>query len=624
MTTSSNAGEGEVADSAWYRDTVSALAYSLASPQSDPAVASLTAPYNDLASFILHQKNDLPDYLRLPMLGLSGLFEFLPAFASARPFHIRPPEQRAVLLQKWKSSRLGFQRDFVKYYESLATLGLWSRLHETAQHKTTKPAAIADGARLLPEPELRPTYEAIVVGSGPGGAITACLLAEAGKAVLLIEEGPFFGLESCEPFSRQEMMQKYRNSGQTVALGANKVAYVEGRCVGGGSEINSGLYHRTPEAVLEEWRAAFRIEHFTPRELLPHFEACERDLTVSLMPTPAPPASLRLHEGAVKLGWKSLEVPRWFRYEAGAPAGGTRQSMTRTFIPRFIAAGGKLLPDTRVLKIRQASSAWEVEARHNSGKHVVARADSLFLSCGAVQTPALLRRSGIKTNIGGSLCLHPTVKVVARFSEPVNAADMGVPVHQVKEFSPRISLGCSISSPPYLALGLLDFPDARAHLAAAWPFMANYYAALAGEGQGTVRCLPGFNDPLVRFRMTPEDRRQLATGLRRLCEALFAAGATRLYPGFGGGPELKSPDDLRRLPDTFADGQASLMTIHLFASCPMGENSKECGADSFGRVHGFKNLFIADASLLCGAPGVNPQGTIMAIARRNALHFLQR
>lgn len=67
---------------------------------------------------------------------------------------------------------------------------------------------------------------------------------------------------------------------------------------------------------------------------------------------------------------------------------------------------------------------------------------------------------------------------------------------------------------------------------------------------------------------------------------------------------------------------ANLMTIHLFSSCPMGEDRSKCAADSFGHIHGFKNLFINDASLLCSAPGVNPQGSIMAIARRNALKFL--
>ena len=44
--------------------------------------------------------------------------------------------------------------------------------------------------------------------------------------------------------------------------------------------------------------------------------------------------------------------------------------------------------------------------------------------------------------------------------------------------------------------------------------------------------------------------------------------------------------------------------------------------DSFGRVHEFKNLRVNDASLLCTAPGVNPQGSIMALARRNVMRFL--
>ncbi len=54
----------------------------------------------------------------------------------------------------------------------------------------------------------------------------------------------------------------------------------------------------------------------------------------------------------------------------------------------------------------------------------------------------------------------------------------------------------------------------------------------------------------------------------------------------------------------------------------MGVDARRASTDSFGRVHGSKRLHVADASLLCSAPGVNPQGTIMAIARRNAFHFL--
>ncbi|MEP7114000.1 MAG: GMC oxidoreductase, partial [Ilumatobacteraceae bacterium] len=45
------------------------------------------------------------------------------------------------------------------------------------------------------------------------------------------------------------------------------------------------------------------------------------------------------------------------------------------------------------------------------------------------------------------------------------------------------------------------------------------------------------------------------------------------------------------------------------------------GANSFGRVHGTGNVWVNDASLLPTAPGVNPQGTVMALAIRNARRF---
>jgi choline dehydrogenase-like flavoprotein len=247
----------------------------------------------------------------------------------------------------------------------------------------------------------------------------------------------------------------------------------------------------------------------------------------------------------------------------------------------------------------------------------------VFVAGGAIQSPALLRRSGIKRNVGDNLRLHATIKVVARFPEEVNDREMGVPVHQVKEFAPRFSFGCSISTPSYLALAMLDHPRHLDEVQSRWRRMAIYYAMVAG-GSGSVRPAPAFHDPLVRYRLGDSDMRDLSDGVRELCRCLFASGAEALYPSIRGIPVIRSEKDLSRIPRPVPADRTSLMTIHLMGSCPMGENRQRCAVDSYGKVHQVDGLYVADASLLCGAPGVNPQGSVMALVRRNALAMVER
>ena len=161
--------------------------------------------------------------------------------------------------------------------------------------------------------------EALVIGSGPGGAVTAALLAEHGVDVLLAEEGPQVGPGACEPFSAEEMATKYRNGGLTATLGFPPVNYVEARCVGGGSEVNSGLYHRPPAELVDEWAKRWDIDGLEPGALDVHAKEMEAALSVSTVPGGAPPASSVLGEGADALGWRAMEVPRWYRYTDDRP-----------------------------------------------------------------------------------------------------------------------------------------------------------------------------------------------------------------------------------------------------------------------------------------------------------------
>lgn len=461
--------------------------------------------------------------------------------------------------------------------------------------------------------------DVLVIGAGPGGATTAALLAEAGRDVLLLEEGPDLPLSSCRPFSREEMQQKYRNAGVTVALGQPKVAYAEGRCAGGGSEINSGLYHRVSEAVLQEWERDFRVQGLDRAELARHQEQVEADIGISPLPGPAPAASLALARGADRMGWQAIEVPRWYRYaEDGTPL---KQSMTATLLPRARAAGARLSFGCRVRRVVREAQGWRAEGHDAQGAAATWRARQVFLCGGAIQTPALLQRSGLAPLAGKRLHLHPSLKITALFDDEVNDEHAGVPVHQVKTFSPRLSMGCSISSPAFLQMALLDYPSGDVIVQRDWRRMATYYV-MARDGCGSVRHVPGFSDPLVRFDLGHEGFANLRDGLLKLGQCLLAAGARVLYPSVAPGRPVNDAQGLQALVASLRPVEMQLMTIHLMGSCPMGEARGVCVADSWGRVHGQPGLHVNDASLLCTGLGANPQGTIMTLARRNVQAFL--
>jgi choline dehydrogenase-like flavoprotein len=468
--------------------------------------------------------------------------------------------------------------------------------------------------------------EVLVIGSGAGGAVTAARLAEAGRRITLVEEGPWLDADCCEPFSREEMTLKYRQRGVSATLGRPPIAFVEGRCVGGGTEINSGLYHRPPTEVLDDWREEYGILDCDAGVIGPYADTIERELSVTLLPGPPPSASAILDRGAAALGWKALEVPRVYRYNGNDGRWGEKQTMSRTFIPRAVAAGAEVIPDCRVVRLvrrgRRVLGALCISTRGGRARRFAIEADHVFVCAGAIGTPALLQHSGIVRNIGRGLKLHPTIKLAARFPEPIDDRSV-VPMHQVKEFAPELTFGGSASGRGYVALALADAWDGGGRASMNdWRDIAVYYASIRSEGSGRIVGLPGLAAPVVTYRLTESDLSRLARGAIHLGELLFAAGARSLYPSIARTSAIAGPGELARLWHEVARSHVGLMTIHLFSSVRMGENRAKTGADSYGRVWGFENLRVNDASLLPDAPGVNPQGSIMAFAARNCDHFL--
>lgn len=472
--------------------------------------------------------------------------------------------------------------------------------------------------------------DVLVIGSGAGGATTAAVLAEAGLDVIVVEEGPWVEQGSVVPFSLEQMDRQYRSGGVTVALGLPSIAYTEGRCAGGGTEVNSGLYRRPPAETLERWRRDYEIADFASDDLESICDEVEAALHVQTVPGAHSAPSEKLRLGAERLGWQHDEIPRWMTYpERGDAVDGRRQSMSVTYLPRARRAGARLLVEHRLDRlVMEGDRAVSAELTDTSPEGSPAIPVSIgfrdVIVCGgAIQTPAILQRAGLRHRVGRTLAVHPTVKLAARFATEMNVPD-DVPVHQVKEFSPDISFGGSASHPGLIALALSDSWRTFGSAITEWPEIAVYYAAITSQGRGWVQAIPGLRDPIVTYRLTRRDRHLLGQGLARLALLMLEADAVEVYPSFRGATSVRTRADLAAMTSSFAASSASVMTVHLCSTVPMGEHDRRCAADSFGKVRGSSNVYVNDASLLPDAPGVNPQASVMAIAIRNARRYVDR
>ena len=190
--------------------------------------------------------------------------------------------------------------------------------------------------------------DVIVVGSGAGGAVAACLLAEAGLDVLMLEEGALHKTEDFSTDVLRSMRHLYRDFGSSMILGTPGIIFVEGRCVGGSTVINGGMCWRTPERILDRWQRDERLPDIDPRAMEPMFAEVEREMN----PEAQRPDTLGAHnrlftEGARAIGWHPRENLRNMRRCAGlnncafgCPTG-AKQSMLVTFLPRALRAGGE-------------------------------------------------------------------------------------------------------------------------------------------------------------------------------------------------------------------------------------------------------------------------------------------
>jgi choline dehydrogenase-like flavoprotein len=477
--------------------------------------------------------------------------------------------------------------------------------------------------------------DALVIGSGAGGAITAATLAEAGMQVLILEEGREQPSQDMDTHGPSAMQSLYRNAGLSPIFGRSSIAFVEGCCVGGSTEINSSFWHHPPDSAIERWVREYGVRGLSRDEL----EVTMAELEATLSPVTtregALPASSRVFgRGLEALGLPVSETPRLHRGDSTRSqfAPGAKASMSRTYLPRALAAGARLEAGWRADRLvgdgRRIRSVRISQRMAGRTIRREVRAGHVFVCGGAIQTPALLRRSGIKHRIGDSLRIQPMLKVAALFDEVLDADLSVMPVYQMRDPSTGYFLGGSVFTPGFLGMSLSERWPENEPVMDDWRRMGIFYAACRGAGRGTIRVFPGTGEAIVRYPITAQDQHNLTMGMARLSEVLFAGGARRVYPGLRDCQALESTDDLFSLlmqsgADGIPAGRMSISTVHVSSSCPMGEFESVCPVDSFGRLRGFDNVRIGDASIIPDAPGVNPQGTVMALALRNVREFLE-
>ncbi len=478
--------------------------------------------------------------------------------------------------------------------------------------------------------------DVVVIGSGAGGATIAAELAEAGFDVIVVEEGSYYQTRDFTADTSAMIRQLYRDGGATMALGSPPILFQEGRAVGGSTVINGGMSWRTPEKILDRWASAGL--DLSPKEMEPYFERVEKRIHVAPMDADAIGIDNKLlKKGADAKGWEIIGNLRnqvhcigSNRCAMGCPTG-AKQSALVTYVPRALHYGARIYADVRVERIThhgKRATGVMGHVRHPDGRRghrIAVRAKLVVAACGAIHTPALLDKSGFRSpsgRIGHNLSMHPNVKVVALFDEPVTGWKGAHQAYQVREFQDEGLVFASINVPP--GLMAMSLPQRGRELG---ELMGQYdHMMLAGmlcedTGTGRVRSVNG--KPQAFYQLNAHDAANLQRGVSLLSELLFAAGARRIMLPFHGAKDLYSPDDARRLLDqTIAPGGWEVLTVHMMGTAAMGSDRLSSVTDQFGLVHDTDRLMVADASLFPTPIGVNPMETIMALATRCAAHVI--
>ena len=482
--------------------------------------------------------------------------------------------------------------------------------------------------------------DVVIIGSGAGGGIVASAFARAGKRVVVLEAG---GSYEPDDFTQREIMtsELYLNAGLTSTSDLG-IAILAGATVGGGTAVNWCTALRLPDRIAGEWAVQSGIAEL-PGELAPHYARIEERLQVG--PALHHNANNRvILEGARRLGMHAAESPRNAAADCGDGCGycgfgcayGKKRSTAATYLGDVAHNGGAIYArcEARRVETRNGRALGVIARQHcapGEGRTFRVEADLVVVAAGSLRTPALLANSGIQhALLGRRLFLHPVAAAIAEFDErtdpwsgPMQSAYSDAFNYRSGNYGAKIEV-----APIHPGLAALALPwrsrGAHAGLMERIGHAASLFALTRDRDPGYVET---DSEASVRYRVSPFDGENLLAGLAGVFDLAFAAGAARVTTLHASPIEVEANQWTAAYRREFSQRLASiglapnrqiLFSAHQMGTAAMGANRATSVVDPDGRVWGYENLLVADASVFPQSSGVNPMLTIMAMAARIA------
>lgn len=482
----------------------------------------------------------------------------------------------------------------------------------------------------------------VVVGSGAGGATAANALARGGATVALVEAGPWRDPNDYPQSTYGAMRDLFDDWGVGIARGRAIWPIVQASCVGGTTVINSAICVRTPEDVMVAWERDLGVGDKAFRDTIwRHQETLERELSAEVVPDAAMGRSNKLAlQGAAAVGYESHAMTRYVKGCEGSGqclqgcAKVKKQSLNLQFVPEVMTRGGTVLscaPAERVLlegkrAVGVTGRFREPVTRRKGGRYTVRARKGVVVAASVTRTSPLLMASGVKHRLlGEGFRAHPGTGVFGVYDHDI---DMNVGATQGWASTQyRIEPGMKLETlaiPPEMVASRLAGAGAQlVERMAEYRRMAMWVVAVRAEAVGRIkRGLLG--EVSVEYGFGRPDMERLRTGLALLAKSHFAAGAKKVVPGIFGLPYEIGPGEEKLIAEGPLDPRAYVViSSHLFGGTVMDKDPAKGVCDARGRVHGYEGLVVADASVIPTTLGVNPQHTIMALARTFAEAMLE-